>query len=75
MLKKIEETIKQALPDALVTVLDPQNDGQHFQAIVRSASFKGLSLVAQHQIVLKALKESFDTETLHALQLKTEVIS
>ena len=70
MLKDIEQTILSTLPDATVYVADPNNDGEHFQAIVISPSFEGLMLVKQHQLVMNALKEKFET-TVHALALKT----
>ncbi len=70
MIEEIQATIKNALPDATIYVLDPQRDGQHFQALVISPSFEDLSLVKQHQAVMKPLKAAFET-TVHALQLKT----
>ena len=66
----IKETIQAALPDAQVFIVDPYNDGEHFQGIVVSASFEGLPLVKQHQKVMLALKSAF-AETVHALALKT----
>ena len=70
MLDAIKSTILAALPEATVYVADPQNDGQHFEAIVICPSFESLSLVKQHQVVMKALKEKFET-SVHALALKT----
>ena len=70
MVDQIQATIQNALPDATIYVLDPQNDGQHFQAMVISPSFEGISLVKQHQSVMKPLKNAFET-SVHALQLKT----
>jgi stress-induced morphogen len=67
---EIKTTIEEALPDSIVYVADPNNDGQHFEAIVISASFSGMMLIKQHQIVMKALKEKLET-TVHALALKT----
>ncbi len=69
-LEEIKSTILAALPDATVYVVDPYNDGQHFQAIVVSPSFEGQLLVQQHQIVMKSLKEAF-AGAVHALALKT----
>jgi len=66
----IKQTIEAALPDASVYVADPNNDGEHFQAIVISPSFESMMLVKQHQVVMKALKEKFET-SVHALALKT----
>ena len=69
-LDDIKSTILAALPDATVYVADPNNDGEHFESIVISPSFKGIMLVKQHQLVMKALKEKFET-SVHALALKT----
>jgi stress-induced morphogen len=58
------------MSDAEVLVTDPMNDGQHFQAVVISPQFEGLSLIKQHQMVMKPLTQAFAT-TVHALSLKT----
>ena len=68
--ESIKVTILEAVPDAEVYVVDPNQDGEHFEAIVVSPSFEGLILVKQHQLVMKALKERFSTDV-HALALKT----
>ena len=70
MINDIKQTILDALPQATVYVEDPNNDGEHFQAIVISESFVGQPLVKQHQVVMKSLKEKFET-SVHALALKT----
>ena len=69
-LDQIRKTIEEAVPNATVFVLDPNHDGQHFEAIVVSPSFEGLLLVKQHQMVLKALTNAF-AGSVHALALKT----
>ncbi len=66
----IKNVIEQAVPQSKAYVLDPNNDGQHFQAFVVSPAFEGLMLVKQHQLVMQALKNAF-VESVHALQLKT----
>lgn len=68
--EQIKETILAALPGSQVYVVDPQQDGQHFEAIVISPDFDGMPLVRQHQRVMKSLKEKFET-SVHALGLKT----
>jgi acid stress-induced BolA-like protein IbaG/YrbA len=67
---QIRSTILKAIPDAEVLVTDPMNDGQHFQAVVISPEFEGLSLIKQHQMVMKPLTQAFATNV-HALGLKT----
>ncbi len=71
MLKnEIKKTIETSVPNSTAHILDPNNDGQHFQAIVISPIFEGMMLVKQHQMVMNALKNAF-TESVHALGLKT----
>ena len=66
----IERLIKEALPDAKVTIRDLAGDGDHYAAEVVSASFKGKTRVQQHQMVYAALKGRMGGE-LHALALQT----
>ena len=67
---EIEELIKEAMPDAQVTIEDLRGDGDHYAAYVVSSSFKGKSRVQQHQMVYQALQGRMGNE-LHALALQT----
>ena len=67
---RIEELIKEALPDAEVRIEDLRGDGDHYAASVRSTAFTGKSRVQQHQMVYAALKGRMGGE-LHALALQT----
>lgn len=66
----IETFIKEALPDAEVSIQDLRGDGDHYAANVVSKEFEGLSRVKQHQLVYAALKGRMGGE-LHALALQT----
>lgn len=66
----IETLIKQALPDAVVTIDDLAGDGDHYAATVVSSAFKGRSRVQQHQLVYAALQGRMGG-ALHALALQT----
>ncbi len=68
----IERMIKQAIPDAKVTIRDLAGDGDHYAAEVVAESFRGKSRVQQHQIVYEALKGNMGG-VLHALALQTSV--
>lgn len=68
----IEELIRAAIPDAIVSIQDLAGDGDHYAAHVVSASFKGKSKVQQHQMVYAALKGKMGGE-LHALALTTAI--
>ena len=66
----IERLIKEALPDAKVTIRDLAGDGDHYAAEVVSAAFKGKTRVQQHKMVYDALQGRMGGE-LHALALQT----
>jgi stress-induced morphogen len=68
--REIERMIKEALPDADVTIRDLAGDGDHYSATVISEAFRGKSRVQQHQIVYAALKGQMGG-VLHALALQT----
>lgn len=70
MVELIKAKIQEALPNATIYVLDPNQDGEHFEALVIAEEFNSLSLVKQHQLVMNSLKEEFK-EQVHALALKT----
>ena len=67
---EIERLIKEALPDAEVTIRDLAGDGDHYAAEVVSEAFRGKSRVQQHQMVYEALKGNMGG-ALHALALQT----
>lgn len=69
---EIEKLIKEAIPDAKITIRDLAGDDDHFAAEVVSESFRGKSRVQQHQMVYEALKGNMGG-TLHALALQTGV--
>jgi stress-induced morphogen len=66
----IERLIRDAIPDAEVTITDLAGDGDHYSARVVSPSFAGLTRIQQHQKVYAALGGRVGGE-LHALQLQT----
>ena len=66
----IARLIREAIPDADVTITDLAGDGDHYAARVIAPSFAGLSRVRQHQRVYAALGGRMGGE-LHALQLTT----
>jgi stress-induced morphogen len=67
---EIERLIREAIPDAQVTITDLAGDGDHYAARVVSATFEGVARVRQHQRVYAALGGRMGGE-LHALQLET----
>jgi acid stress-induced BolA-like protein IbaG/YrbA len=63
----IRASILAGLPCEHVEV---RGDGAHFEAVVVSAAFAGLSRIKQHQLVYAALGERM-REEVHALSMRT----
>jgi acid stress-induced BolA-like protein IbaG/YrbA len=63
----IEESIRQAIA---CTHCEVRGDGAHFEAVIVSPDFAGLTRVRQHQLVYKALGERM-REEIHALSMST----
>jgi stress-induced morphogen len=68
----IEALIREGIPDAHVEIVDLAGDGDHYEARVVAASFKGQSRVQQQRRVYEALGGRMGNE-LHALKLSTAV--
>jgi stress-induced morphogen len=61
-----------AFPDAAeLDVQDRTGGGDHFQVLVVSPRFDGLTLVEQHRLVYDALAEPLADGTIHELRIKT----
>ena len=67
---EIETLIKARFPDAEIEIRDLAGDGDHYEARVLSAAFKGVPRVRQHQMVYDALGGRMGG-VLHALKLTT----
>ncbi len=69
----LESLLRQAFPDATeLAVHDRTGGGDHFQVIVASPRFEGLSLVDQHRLVYDALAEPLCDGTIHELRIRTK---
>ena len=69
-LEEIRNLIKEAMPDAEITIQDLAGDNNHYSATIKSKNFTGKSKIEQHKLVYKALKGKMGNE-LHALALNT----
>jgi len=70
IVQEIKDVIMGELLGSTAYVANPRKDGKHFEAIVVSPTFVGQSLVKQHQAVMLALKQKFESNV-HAFSLKT----
>ncbi len=66
--KQIKQSIEAGLPGSEASV---SGDGRHFQAVVVSAAFAGKSMLEQHRMVYATLGDSFQSDAIHALSVKT----
>ncbi|MCX8016686.1 MAG: BolA/IbaG family iron-sulfur metabolism protein [Rhodocyclaceae bacterium] len=65
--RQIEEWIRTGLECTSLTV---SGDGRHFEAVIVSPAFTGLSRIARQQRVNAILRPHFETDTLHALSMR-----
>ena len=65
------ESIKSAIDAGLACEhVEVDGDGQHFQAVIVSAAFEGLSRIKRHQLVYAALGDRMRAD-IHALSMRT----
>ena len=67
----LEAELRDAFPGAEIVIEDLAGDGDHFRARIVAEVFRGLTRIAQHQLVYQALKGKVGGE-LNALALTTE---
>jgi stress-induced morphogen len=69
----LQALLRDAFPDATeLEVVDRTGGGDHFQVVVTSARFQGLSLVDQHRLVYEALAHPLGDGTIHELRIRTK---
>lgn len=70
----IRALLAQAFPEAAeLAVEDRTGTGDHFQVVVASSDFDGLSLLDQHRRVNEALAAPLRDGSIHELRIRTRV--
>jgi stress-induced morphogen len=64
--------IREAIPDAQVSVTDLTGTADHLSVKVISEAFRGKNLLDRHRMIYQALKEPMKDGRIHALELKVE---
>jgi acid stress-induced BolA-like protein IbaG/YrbA len=65
------DSIRASLESGLACeFIDVKGDGHHFEALIVSTAFAGLSRIKQHQLVYAALGDRM-REEIHALSMRT----
>jgi stress-induced morphogen len=70
--KDLTNILKASFPDAEISLEDHFASGEKYELIIKSARFKGLNRVKQHQLVMQCLQEALATK-LHAISIKTVI--
>ncbi len=64
----LKSLIEETMPGSEARV---RGDGRHFEVLVISADFAGKGTLQRHRSVYAALGDSFQTDAVHAVSLKT----
>ena len=70
--ERLQTLLESAFPNASEVKVIDRGGGDHFQVIVASPSFHGLTLLQQHAQVNDALAVPLDDGTIHELRIKTK---
>ncbi len=73
--EQMTQRLKEAFPQAEVRVSDLTGTENHWEVIVKSEVFAGLSRIEQHQKVMAAFAPELKTGEVHALSIKTALKS
>lgn len=68
---QMQDRLKTHFPDGRIEVTDLTGTSDHWEVLVESSAFKGLSRIEQHQAVMKAFSAELKTGEVHALSIKT----
>ena len=69
-IEQVKELIEQGIAGSRAEVSDMTGTSDHFEAVVISSAFEGVSLVQRHKMVYEALGDAM-MGPIHALKLKT----
>lgn len=70
--QQMKERLETAFPQSQVDVRDMTGTEDHYEVLVRSKIFHGLSRMERHQKVMAAFAAELKTGEVHALTIKTE---
>ena len=73
--RTLTELLETAFPGDEVSVEDRTGGGDHFQVVVVSPRFDGLSLLDQHRLVYDALAAPLADGTIHELRISTKGVA
>lgn len=69
----LKKRLCEVYPDGSVEVYDLTGGGDHYEVMIESQAFKGLSRIQQHQAVMAVFSNELKSGEVHALSIKTKI--
>ena len=69
--EQIKDRLEFAYPGGQIEVVDLTGTHDHYQVLVESDKFQGMSRIQQHQHVMQVFGPELKTGEVHALTIKT----
>lgn len=73
--QQIKTRLEQSFQDSIIEVIDLTGTQDHYEVVIESKLFAGLSRVQQHQKVMACFGPELKTGEVHALSIKTKTKS
>ncbi len=70
---QIRSRLEKAYPGGAIQVVDLTGTHDHYQVMVTSSAFQGLSRVQQHKHVMDVFAAELKTGEVHALSIQTKL--
>lgn len=71
--QQMKERLEKAYPGDPVEVVDLTGTHDHYQVMITSNAFKGLTRIQQHKHVMSVFAEELKTGEVHALTITTKL--
>lgn len=69
----IVNRLQAAFPDAKISLNDTTGTNDHWEVVLVSEAFRGLSRVKRHQAVYRPLQDLIHSNEVHALKISTRL--
>ncbi len=67
--KEVQELLEKDFPDSQIAIVDTRGSGDHFEIMVVSDDFDGVSLIDRHRMIHSALGDNLGA-AIHAVEIK-----
>ncbi len=74
-LEQMKQRLTENFPDGKIEVYDLTGGEDHWEVAIESSAFQGLTRIQQHQKVMACFAPELKTGEVHALSIKTKLLS